>query len=137
MVGGTAARSGRTRPPTCHRSVETNEFVGTCGFFQTPQQHEWEPWLLLRQKFWGVGIGGEVTSALTATAFSSLGALRVVGIVDPTNHASLAMIKKLGFTFAGEYKGKEIAHWQQGHHVYSVEPHTHNRPLHPSAFGVG
>lgn len=99
---------------------ETNEFVGTCGFFRTPQQHEWETWLLLRSKFWGAGIGTEVTSALIAAAFSSLGALRVVGIVDPNNHASLNMIKRLGFVFVGEYMC--TTSWQQGHHVYSVGP---------------
>jgi ribosomal-protein-alanine N-acetyltransferase len=101
----------------------TNEFVGTCGFLKTQQQHEWETWLLLRSKFWGAGIGAEVTSALIAAAFSSLAALRVIGIVDPTNHASVRMIKRLGFAFVEEDKG---ATWQQGHHVYSVEPHTHN-----------
>lgn len=109
---------------------ETNEFVGACGFFKTPQQHEWEIWLLLRFKFWGAGIGAEITSALIAAAFSSLGAQRVIGIVDPTNHASLSMIKRLGFAFVGEYTG--TTSWQQGHHVYSVEPHTHN-PASPPA----
>jgi len=78
--------------------------------------------------FWGAGIGSEVTSALIAAAFSSLGALRVVGIVDPTNHASLSMIKRLGFAFVEKYKG--TTPWQQGHHVYSVEPHTHNPAVH-------
>ncbi len=115
------------RPLTIVHS-ETNEFVGACGFFKTPQQHEWETWLLLRSKFWGAGIGAEVTSALIAAAFSSLGAQRVIGIVDPTNHASLSMIKRLGFAFVGDYTG--TTSWQHGHHVYSVEPHTHNPAVH-------
>ncbi|WP_083758043.1 GNAT family N-acetyltransferase [Polaromonas naphthalenivorans] len=110
--------------PLCIVLPETNEFVGACGFLTTPQQHEWEAWLLLRSKFWGKAFGPEVTSALIAVAFSSLGAQRIVGIVDPMNHASLAMIKKLGFTFIREYAG--TTRWQHGHHVYSVEPHTHN-----------
>lgn len=114
--------------PLCIVQSETNEFVGTCGFYKTPQQHEWETWLLLRAKFWGAGIGAEVTSALITAAFSSLGARRVIGIVDPTNHASLRMIKRLGFAFVEEYKG--TTPWQRGHHVYNVEPHTHNPAVH-------
>lgn len=114
--------------PLCIVQSETNEFVGACGFLKTARQHEWEAWVLLRSKFWGAGIGAEVTSALIAAAFSSLGALRVIGIVDPANHASLSMIKRLGFAFIGEYKVATL--WQQGHHIYSVEPHTHNPAIH-------
>ena len=104
---------------------ETNEFVGACGFLTAPKQSEWETWLLLRSKFWGQAIGAEVTSALIEVAFSSLGAQSVIGIVDPMNHASLAMIKKLGFAFVCEYTGS--IRWQHGHHVYGVEPHTPTR----------
>ena len=101
---------------------ETNELVGVCGFFQTVQPDEWEAWLLLRTKFWGKAIGTEVTSALVEVAFASFAAKRVIGIVDPANHASLNMITKLGFAFIREYSG--TSRWQNGHHIYGVERHT-------------
>lgn len=103
---------------------ETNELVGVCGFFKTVQRDEWEAWLLLRSKFWGKAIGAEVTSALVEVAFVSFAAQRVIGIVDPANHASLNTIKKLGFAFIREYSG--TSPWQNGHHIYGVERHTHN-----------
>ena len=103
---------------------ETGELVGVCGFLTSAQSGEWETWLLLRSKFWGKAIGAEVTSVLVEVAFSSLGAKRVIGIVDPANQASLSMITRLGFSFLREYSGRQP--WQQGHHIYGVERHTHN-----------
>lgn len=107
---------------------KTNELVGGCGFFSTTQPAEWEAWLLLRSKFWENAMGAEVTSALVAVAFESFAAQRVIGIVDPTNHASLAMIKKLGFFYMCECSGTSL--WQRGHHVYGVERHTHKPTAH-------
>ena len=101
----------------------TNELVGVCGFFNSSQHSEWEAWLLLRSKFWQVGIGSEVMSALVEVAFSSLAALRVIAIVDPENNKSLSMLKKLGFGFVSEYSG--TSNWQNGHHIYAVEHHTY------------
>ena len=102
----------------------TDELVGVCGFITSAQPGEWETWLLLRSKFWGKAIGAEVTSALVEVGFSSLGAQRVIGIVDPANQASLSMITRLGFSFLRAYSG--VQPWQQGHHIYGVERHTHN-----------
>ena len=104
---------------------ETNELVGACGFLNGAQLGERETWLLLRAKFWGKAIGTEVTSSLVGVAFASLDAQRVIGIVDPANHASVNMIKKIGFAFVREYSGK--VPWQLGHHIYSIERHTHSR----------
>ena len=103
---------------------ETEELVGVCGFLTSGLSGEWETWLLLRSKFWGKNIGAEVTSILIQVAFSSLGAQRVIGIVDPANQASVSMITRLGFSFLREYSGRQP--WQQGHHIYGVERHTHN-----------
>jgi [ribosomal protein S5]-alanine N-acetyltransferase len=103
--------------------TETNELVGVCGFLRSAEQDEWETWLMLRSKFWGMSTGTEVTSALIDAAFTSLGAHSVIGIVNPENKASLTMIKKLGFVFLREYSGKES--WQQGHHIYSVSRDTY------------
>jgi len=101
---------------------QTSKLVGVCGFLNTEHPGEWEAWLLLRSKFWGKSMGKEITSALVDIAFMSLGAQRVIGIIDPKNHASLSMIKKLGFTYIREYTG--IFHWQSGHHIYGVERHS-------------
>jgi ribosomal-protein-alanine N-acetyltransferase len=100
---------------------ETDELVGVCGFFKSaqPGAGEWEIWLLLRSKFWGKAIGAEVTFALIEVAFSSLGAQRVIGIVDPENKGSLSMITRLGFSFLRKYTGTVL--WQRGHHIYGVE----------------
>jgi RimJ/RimL family protein N-acetyltransferase len=107
---------------------ETNELVGICGLFDAAQYGEWETWLQLRSRFWGQGIGSEVTSALLDVAFRSLGASHVIGVVDPMNQASLNMIKRLGFAFQREYAGGY--QWQQGHHVYAVTPATFVPAMH-------
>jgi [ribosomal protein S5]-alanine N-acetyltransferase len=102
---------------------ETDELVGVCGFLKSAQPGEWEVWILLRSKYWGKAIGAEVTSALIKVALSSLGAKRVIGIIDPENQGSLSMITRLGFSFLREYSG--TLRWQQEHHIYGVERHTH------------
>ena len=99
--------------------TQTDEFVGACGFRNSTEYGGWEIWLQLRFKFWGKGIGPEVTRALIEIAFTSLDAQRVIGIVAPANHSSLNMIKKLGFGFLRGYAGK--SQWQQGHHVYAID----------------
>jgi RimJ/RimL family protein N-acetyltransferase len=107
---------------------ESNELVGVCGFLiadQPNEPDEWEAWLLLRSKYWGKAMGVEITSALIAVAFKSLAAQRVIGIVDPANHASLAMIKKLGFSYMRDYSDpSNPSNWQNGHHIYGVESNT-------------
>ena len=107
---------------------ETDELAGVCGFLTSAHSGEWETWLLLRTKFWGKGIGAEVTSALVEVAFSSLCVQQVIGIVDPENQKSLTMITRLGFSYLREYSS--TSPWQQGHHVYGIERHTHNPAVH-------
>ena len=109
-----------TRPLSVALS-DTNELVGVCGFFNNTPTKEWEAWLLLRSKFWGKGIGTEVISALVEVAFDSLVAHCVIAIVDPENHASLNMLKKLNFVFVREYS--DTSSWQSGHLIYGMERH--------------
>ena len=98
---------------------ETDELVGVCGYLKGSARGEWEVWLILRAKFWRKGIGAEVVDSLVNTAFNSLGATRVIGIVDPSNHASVTMIKKLGFGFVSNYSGN--LEWQIGHQIFDIQ----------------
>lgn len=106
--------------------TETNEFVGVCGFFDKPDD-QWEVWLMLRSKFWRKAMGAEITSVLARVAFESFSAKRVIGIVDPANHASLKLFKTLGFSFVSVYI--ETSNWQNGHHIYGLDFHTYESTL--------
>lgn len=97
----------------------SNDFVGVCGFLQSRENREWELYLVLRQKYWRKGLATELAKTLITIAFDSLGARRVVGIIDPENQSSLKMVEKLGFRFMRKHS--KPGHWQDGHFFYGIE----------------
>jgi ribosomal-protein-alanine N-acetyltransferase len=100
--------------------LDSNEFIGLCGFLDKPEE-QFERWVLLRPYLWRHGYGAEISAKLTEVAFNALDARLVFGIIDPANVASLAMVKKLGYSFLGEYSNsKNLNDWQNGHHKYGL-----------------
>jgi [ribosomal protein S5]-alanine N-acetyltransferase len=75
----------------------------------------WEIQVLIAKKYWGQRLGREVTELLMGVAFHDLEARSVAAIVDPSNEASLALVKDLGFTHVSIKKSDR---WDNGHYVF-------------------
>jgi [ribosomal protein S5]-alanine N-acetyltransferase len=52
---------------------------------------------LLRRDRWGRGLATEAARACLAAAFDGLGAEEIVAVADVGNHASLRVLRKVGF----------------------------------------
>lgn len=66
----------------------------------------------LKKKFWGLGIGTEVSRALVKKAFDELGAIEVWAIAHRANSSSTNIMKKCGLSYQFEkeyapYPGKD------------------------------
>lgn len=70
--------------------------IGKAGFWRMP-----EVGYILHPDFWRRGFGTEALRALIDYGFADRKLDRITADVDPDNHASLAMLRKLGFAETG------------------------------------
>lgn len=125
---GLEARLGDPEQPLSVVLTTTNEFIGQCGYLRwSDAPTEWEIYCQFQTMHWGRGLASELCSALVATAFSSLSASLVIGIVNPANSKSIALVRKLGFSETG--KKVSPGTWQDGHLVYSIRREAYNNAL--------
>ncbi|MEN5031517.1 GNAT family N-acetyltransferase [Pseudomonas sp. Ps21-P2] len=77
----------------------TSTLAGFCGLNAelVDEQHEIEIGYRLATGFWGRGLGTEAARGALAYGFEQLGLSSLIAIVQPTNFASVNVIKKLGF----------------------------------------
>jgi RimJ/RimL family protein N-acetyltransferase len=112
--------------------TSTGEFVGACGVLDEPGATDVrEIYCLFRRQHWHRGFATEVTRALLETAFRSLGASRVIGIIEPGNVASIHMVERIGFCRAGSYS--KPGSWQDGHLLFVFDSSTYNSLLNTDA----
>lgn len=79
----------------------TGEFVG--WFMLIPTDLEFpELGFMLVKKFWGQGLATEIATAIADYAFSVLGHSGLSARTNHENLASIAVLKKLGFTLVRE-----------------------------------
>jgi ribosomal-protein-alanine N-acetyltransferase len=100
----------------------TGEIVGWCGLGPLEfDQSEMELYFVISPEHWGEGLATEAAGALLSYAFDALGLPRVVAVVDPANHASVHVIRKLGMVPEGTVQGLGAAHQDyEGYSKYSV-----------------
>lgn len=75
--------------------------IGYCGLFYFEDingRPEVELGYRLARKAWGKGFATEAAAAVRDHAFETLGLDRLISLIDPANHASIAVAKKLGMT---------------------------------------
>ena len=88
-------------PPWGVWERDTDELVGDCGLFRDGT--EWELAYGFRRNRWGLGYATEAARACIEAGFEQLGLHRIVAdITDPSNHASIRVLEKLGFRPDGE-----------------------------------
>ncbi|AKD02933.1 GNAT family protein [Pontibacter korlensis] len=93
----------------------SGELIGACGLNNLEQEHQKAEigyWLL--PAYWGKGYVPEAARVLLNYGFGSLGLNRVEAIVEAGNTASERVLQKLGFTYEGRLREREIQH---GHPV--------------------
>lgn len=84
---------------------KTGKVIGYVSLLQDLKRvscHEAEIGFRLEQSAWGQGYASEAASIMFEVANKSASIARVVAIVDPNNHRSVGVLKKLGMTQEGE-----------------------------------
>lgn len=104
------------------------DFVGFTGLsvppFDVPFPHVAAPpvevgWRLAAD-WWGLGIASEAATAALAYAWGELGLPEVLSWTTPSNTRSLAVMRRIGMTYAGEFDHPKAAadDWWRRHVVY-------------------
>lgn len=107
---------------------DTGEFTGYVGIQPITFESWFTPaveigWRLARP-YWGMGIATEAGRASLSYAFGTLGLDKVVAFTVPANTRSLAVMDRLGMTFAGDFEHPRMpeGHRLRHHVLYEVTP---------------
>lgn len=73
--------------------------IGICGLIRRDTLPDVDLGFALLPEYWGQGYAHEAAAATIAYAKNTLALARLVAITAPDNHASQALLKKLGFTY--------------------------------------
>jgi ribosomal-protein-alanine N-acetyltransferase len=79
----------------------TGEAIGICGLVKREGLDHPDVGYALLERFWGRGYASEVAEATLAYGRGTLGLKTVVAITAPKNKGSIAVLEKIGMTFAG------------------------------------
>jgi ribosomal-protein-alanine N-acetyltransferase len=105
------------------KDKSTQQFLGEFELYPVkPQIRPWLEWGIgfsLTPQRWRQGLMTEAVSSVLAFVFIQLLAIRVKADVPLYNEASLALLKKLGFSQEGIEKGKLLTQGQM-HDMYLV-----------------
>ena len=87
--------------------------IGTCGFhcWRKGEESCTEVGYDLERQCWGKGIMQEVLSAVIEYGFSKMDLSRIDAAVDPANHRSRALLKKIGFLREKELRKNLICYY--------------------------
>lgn len=76
---------------------DTNELVGTCGYYRGFAGNCGEIGYLLRTSYRGLGIMTEAVSLIVSFGFEKLKLNTLVAYTSPANSASMAVLQRVGF----------------------------------------
>jgi RimJ/RimL family protein N-acetyltransferase len=83
----------------------SGDVVGYCGLMHLSEvagQPETELGYRLARPYWGMGLATEAAAAVRDCAFGTLGLLRLVALVDPSNCRSIRVAEKIGMRYEKE-----------------------------------
>jgi ribosomal-protein-alanine N-acetyltransferase len=80
----------------------SGQFLGQCGIRYWSEIDEVEILYALARRAWGQGLATEAAAAALADGFARVGLPRIVAVTRPTNHASRAVMTKIGLRFERE-----------------------------------
>lgn len=92
--------------------AETRDGIpaGICGLLKRDTLDDVDIGFAFLPAFRGQGLAFEAAAATLAYAHDELGLARVVAIASPGNHASIALLEKLGFVFERQLRIGEDTH---------------------------
>ncbi len=79
----------------------SGEVIGFAGLKRLDDLGEVDIGFWLMPAYWGIGLGTEAGRAVLTYGFEHLRIVRIIGLVDPANVASIRVLEKLGMTRAG------------------------------------
>lgn len=89
--------------------------IGMCGLLKRDRQEHVDLGYAFLPEFWSSGYAHESASAVLASARSLPAISRILAYVSPGNAASIRLLQKLGFSFAGftklEPDAREVAYY--------------------------
>jgi RimJ/RimL family protein N-acetyltransferase len=97
------------------------EVIGYCGLFYFADingKPEAEIAYRLARSAWGMGYATEAARAVRDYAFHSLGIIRLIAMIDPSNTASIRVAEKIGMQYEGEVVFEGYTHPDL---IYGVE----------------
>lgn len=83
---------------------ETAVPIGICGLLMRAPLEDVDIGFAFLPPYWARGYALESAEAVLAHAKDVMGLSRVVAVVAPSNHASIKLLRKLGFSFEGMVK---------------------------------
>lgn len=87
------------------RLAQTGELLGDCAFYLLKEdRNQAEIGVTLAGQYQGCGYAFEALHCLVGHLFSDLGLHRVRANIDPDNHASAAVLRRLGFRHEGRWQ---------------------------------
>ena len=79
----------------------TGEAAGICGLVKRDGLDHPDVGYAFLERFWGRGYASESAAAALAYGRDTVGLKTIVAITTPTNAGSIAVLEKIGLTFAG------------------------------------
>lgn len=73
--------------------------IGICGLIKRDTLEDIDIGFAFLERFWGCGYAYESAAAVLDYAHDVLGVTKIVGVTSPENHASAALLEKLGMKF--------------------------------------
>lgn len=80
----------------------SGELVGFAGLHYIAGMAEVNIGYALQPAYWRCGLGTAVSRLLLEHGFAALDLPQIVAVIDPGNEASVALVRKVGFSFARE-----------------------------------
>ncbi|WP_032122436.1 GNAT family N-acetyltransferase [Clostridium amazonitimonense] len=92
---------------------ESNEIIGLTGlnpYFLKQPEIEWQ----LGTEFWNKGYATEIGNAIIQSAFKNSNIIRIYGMANPKNIASMTVMKKVGMTCLGarDFRGEQAMFYE-------------------------
>ncbi len=84
--------------------VESDSVIGYCSLLQTGYIALPEIGYRIFPNYWGKGLATEATRQIIKYAFEEMGLPAIYAQVDPNNHRSVCVLKKLNMSYSHEIK---------------------------------
>lgn len=106
VLAGIVERSAREDRPDYMVAVTRPDNDHVIGFARIAPSDPWAAKLgyAIGADHWGRGFATDAARVLLRFAFTTLGRHRVTAAVGPENEASIAVVKRLGFTYEGHLR---------------------------------